>query len=31
MGRNAEFYVIEVTPATNQPTKFHVGEELTPE
>jgi hypothetical protein len=22
-GRNAEFYVIEVTPAANQPTGFH--------
>jgi hypothetical protein len=29
-GRNAEFYVIEVTPATDQPTAFHSGEELTP-
>jgi hypothetical protein len=28
-GRNAEFYVIEVTPAADQPTKFHNGEELT--
>jgi hypothetical protein len=28
-GRNAEFYVNEVTPAANQPTKFHNGEELT--
>jgi hypothetical protein len=30
-GRNAEFYVIEVTPAADQPTKFHTGEELTAE
>jgi hypothetical protein len=22
-GRNAEFYVIELTPAANQPTNFH--------
>jgi hypothetical protein len=29
--RNAEFYVIEVTPATVQPTEFHTGEELTVE
>jgi hypothetical protein len=28
-GRNAEFYVIEFTPAANQPTEFHTGEELT--
>jgi hypothetical protein len=29
MGRNAEFYVIELTPAVDQPTDFHTGEELT--
>jgi hypothetical protein len=29
-GRNAEFYVIEATPAAYQPTGFHTGEELTP-
>jgi hypothetical protein len=29
MGRNSEFYVIELTPAANQPTAFHTGEELT--
>jgi hypothetical protein len=28
-GRNAEFYVIELTPAADQPTEFHIGEELT--
>jgi hypothetical protein len=28
-GRNAEFYVIELTPCVNQPTEFHTGEELT--
>jgi hypothetical protein len=28
-GRNAEFYVIELTPAAEQPTEFHTGEELT--
>jgi hypothetical protein len=28
-GRNAEFYVIELTPADDQPTNFHIGEELT--
>jgi hypothetical protein len=27
-GRNAEFYVIELTPAADQPTEFHNGEEL---
>jgi hypothetical protein len=27
--RNAEFYVIELTPADDQPTDFHTGEELT--
>jgi hypothetical protein len=27
-GRNAEFYVIELTPSADQPTKFHTGEEL---
>jgi hypothetical protein len=26
--RNAEFYVIELTPAADQPTEFHNGEEL---
>jgi hypothetical protein len=29
IGRNAEFYVIELTPAADQPTEFHNGEELT--
>jgi hypothetical protein len=28
-GRNAEFYVIELTPAAYQPTAFHTGGELT--
>jgi hypothetical protein len=28
-GRNAEFYVIELTQAANQPTEFHTEEELT--
>jgi hypothetical protein len=28
-GRNAEFYVVELTPATDQPIDFHTGEELT--
>jgi hypothetical protein len=28
-GRNAELYVIEHTPAADQPTEFHTGEELT--
>jgi hypothetical protein len=28
-GRNAEFYVIEVTPTADQPIQFHTGEELT--
>jgi hypothetical protein len=28
-GRNAEFYVIELTPAADQPTEFHTGEEPT--
>jgi hypothetical protein len=28
MGRNAEFNVIELPPAANQPTDFHTGEEL---
>jgi hypothetical protein len=28
-GRNAEFYVIEVTPAADQPTESHTKEELT--
>jgi hypothetical protein len=28
-GRNAEFDVIELTPAAYQPTRFHTGEELT--
>jgi hypothetical protein len=27
-GRNAEFYVIEVTPTADQPIAFHTGEEL---
>jgi hypothetical protein len=30
-GRNAEFYVIELTPAPDQTTDFHNGEELTTE
>jgi hypothetical protein len=30
-GRPAEFYVIELTSAVEQPTDFHTGEELTPE
>jgi hypothetical protein len=30
-GRNAEFYVIELTPAADQSTDFHIGEELTAE
>jgi hypothetical protein len=29
MRHNAEFYVIELTPAVDQPTDFHIGEELT--
>jgi hypothetical protein len=28
-GRNAEFYVIELTPAADQPTDFHTSEEPT--
>jgi hypothetical protein len=28
-GRHAEFYVIELTSAAEQPTDFHTGEELT--
>jgi hypothetical protein len=28
MGRNAEFYVIELTPVADQPTDFHTREEL---
>jgi hypothetical protein len=28
-GRSAEFYVIELTPADDQPVDFHIGEELT--
>jgi hypothetical protein len=28
-GRNAEFYVIKLTLAADQPTEFHTGEELT--
>jgi hypothetical protein len=28
-GRNAEFYVIEITPDTKESTEFHIGEELT--
>jgi hypothetical protein len=31
IGRHAEFYVIELTSTTEQPTDFHTGEELTPE
>jgi hypothetical protein len=30
-GRNAEFYVIELTSAADQPTDSHTGEELTTE
>jgi hypothetical protein len=30
-GRNAEFYVIAITPAADQPTAFHIGEDLTAE
>jgi hypothetical protein len=30
-GRNAEFYVIELTPTVDQPTNFQTGEELTVE
>jgi hypothetical protein len=30
-GRNAECYVIELTPAADRPTDFHTGEELTTE
>jgi hypothetical protein len=30
-GRNTEFYVIELTPAEDQPTEFHIGEKLTGE
>jgi hypothetical protein len=30
-GRNAESYVIELTPAADQPNDFHIGEELTTE
>jgi hypothetical protein len=29
MGRNADFYVINVSPTAQQPTEFHIGEELT--
>jgi hypothetical protein len=29
MGRNAEFYVINITPTTEPPAEFHNGEELT--
>jgi hypothetical protein len=28
-GRNAEFYVIELTPTVDQPTDFRTGEEVT--
>jgi hypothetical protein len=31
MGRKADFYVIELTPAADQPTEFQTGEELTAE
>jgi hypothetical protein len=27
--RNAEFYVIHISPAAEQPAEFHIGEELT--
>jgi hypothetical protein len=30
-GRHGEFYVIELTSAAEQPTDFHIGEELTAE
>jgi hypothetical protein len=30
-GRRADFYVIELTSAADQPTDFHTGEELTAE
>jgi hypothetical protein len=30
-GRHAEFYVIELTSAVDQPADFHTGEELTAE
>jgi hypothetical protein len=30
-GRHAEFYVIELTSAADQPPDFHTGEELTDE
>jgi hypothetical protein len=29
IGRNAEFYVIDVSPAAKQPAELHTGEELT--
>jgi hypothetical protein len=28
-GRNAEFYVIHISPAAEPPAEFHIGEELT--
>jgi hypothetical protein len=28
-GRNGEFYVIHISPATEQPAEFHTEEELT--
>jgi hypothetical protein len=31
MGLNAEFYVIDISPAVGQPAEFHTGEELTAE
>jgi hypothetical protein len=30
MGRNADFYVIDISPAAEQPADFHTGEEITP-
>jgi hypothetical protein len=30
-GRHAEFYVVELTSAAEQPKDFHIGEELTAE
>jgi hypothetical protein len=30
-GRHADFYIIELTPAVEQPADFHTGEELTAE
>jgi hypothetical protein len=30
-GRNAEFYVINISPLAKQPAEFHIGEELSAE